>query len=117
MREGLISLSDDVEGAAAAKSKKSSQKKDVKRLPSANTSDDIDKMKVSIATMSVLTFDPFVVCFVVCFVICGCSLVASIVNNMNHFLREQTDQNSGCLLPGYTKSELHWNIRGMILRF
>ena len=54
LREGLVSLSDDVEGAAAAKSKKSSQKKDVKRLPSANTSDDIDKMKVSTATLILL---------------------------------------------------------------
>ena len=43
----------EVEGAAASKSggtkqeKKNSQKKEVKRLPTASASDDIDKMKVS----------------------------------------------------------------------
>ena len=68
----FILFSDDVEGAAAAKSKKSSQKKDVKRLPSANTSDDIDKMKVSIAIVISLKLSSFVVCLV----ICRCTLVA-----------------------------------------
>ena len=75
----FVLFSDDVEGAAAAKSKKSSQKKDVKRLPSANTSDDIDKMKVSTATLILLNLNPFVVCIVICI----CTFVACIVNNMN----------------------------------
>ena len=42
----------EVEGAASsrsgsAKEKKNSQKKEIKRIPSGNASDDIDKMKVS----------------------------------------------------------------------